>query len=272
MTRPMGQGSLGRPISCGKVRTPEEEEEEGLINVQGGTRNLGREKQHGTAGENGYLSDATSAAARNTQQKKRKKRRTVLRKRSRGNPNLGTEEQHMYMERFAAEEEEEEEEDGLTQATVPDADGDEMTAFKMTAAAKGQKMNVELLTKEENGSFKKVAKLYTRCKPGRYLRYHINVKVSMFSKDDMNFVQGQVGFHGHTEAGQGWKRHETESCNPLQSISIRCNPLQSCNPCNNFEGDRLVVKRTRFLWWTPPPPGEFLLSTDPGVGSGLGHQ
>eukprot|EP00438_Fugacium_kawagutii_P025684 Skav211243 [mRNA] locus=scaffold717:80340:82669:+ [translate_table: standard] len=81
-----------------------------------------------------------------------------------------------------------------------DADGDEMTAFKMTESkVADQKMHlhVELLMKEVNG-FKKVAKLYTRCKPG----FHINVKTSMSSKDDMKLVQGQLGVGGHTEAGE----------------------------------------------------------------------
>lgn len=66
----------------------------------------------------------------------------------------------------------------------------------MTESTKGQRMYVELLMKEANG-FKKVAKLYTRCKPG----YHINVKISMTSKDDMKFVQGQLA-GGRTEAGE----------------------------------------------------------------------
>eukprot|EP00438_Fugacium_kawagutii_P009475 Skav204848 [mRNA] locus=scaffold1883:102731:103312:- [translate_table: standard] len=76
--------------------------------------------------------------------------------------------------------------------SLPDADGDEMTAFKMKST-KGRQMYVELLMKEVNG-FKTVAKLYTRCKPG----YHINVKISMSSKDDTKFVKGQLG-GGRTE-------------------------------------------------------------------------
>lgn len=94
-----------------------------------------------------------------------------------------------------------------------------------------------LLTKEVNSLFKKVATLYTRCKPGRvpeFLKgcrlgrwgtdlshrgYHINVKISMSSKDDMNFVQGQIGVGGHTEAG------ELETAwNGLQSIAMHGKP------------------------------------------------
>lgn len=91
--------------------------------------------------------------------------------------------------------------------SLPDADGDEMTAFNMIKSSKGQKMYVELLMKEQNG-FKKVAKLYTRCKPG----YHINVKISMSSEDDMKFVKGQLG-GGHSEDAallQGERRSDQE--------------------------------------------------------------
>eukprot|EP00435_Cladocopium_sp_Y103_P073438 s288_g43.t1 len=78
-----------------------------------------------------------------------------------------------------------------------DADGDEMTAFRMMESSKGQKLHVELLMKKADGSFKKVSNLYTRCKPG----YHINTKIAMSSKEDIALVQGQLG-SGRNASGE----------------------------------------------------------------------
>ena len=69
----------------------------------------------------------------------------------------------------------------------PDIDGDEMTAFKLKSSD-GQKMHVELLMKTPQG-FKTVGKLFASCKPG----HHLNVKIKMFSKDDIRLVKGQLG-------------------------------------------------------------------------------
>ena len=78
----------------------------------------------------------------------------------------------------------------------PDIDGDEMTAFDLKWS-KGQKMHVELLMKTQQG-FKTVGKLFATCKTG----YHLNVKVHMFSQDEVRLVKGQLGPHsgGHTES------------------------------------------------------------------------
>eukprot|EP00438_Fugacium_kawagutii_P004980 Skav215277 [mRNA] locus=scaffold2522:16381:17091:- [translate_table: standard] len=83
--------------------------------------------------------------------------------------------------------------------SLPDADGDEMTAFKMQSPRKnsGNMMSVRLLMKADE-SFKDIADLYVTCKPG----HHINTKIAMTSKEDINLVQGQLGPRGHTEAGE----------------------------------------------------------------------
>ena len=76
----------------------------------------------------------------------------------------------------------------------PDIDGDEMTAFELKKS-RGQKMHVELLMKTQQG-FKTVGKLFTTCRPGN----HLNVKIKMFSQDEVRLVKGQLGSHSATEA------------------------------------------------------------------------
>eukprot|EP00438_Fugacium_kawagutii_P003676 Skav224246 [mRNA] locus=scaffold939:1472758:1473462:- [translate_table: standard] len=95
--------------------------------------------------------------------------------------------------------------------SMPDADGEEMTAFRMRQSPKDPKMYVELLMKKADQSFKKIATLYVRCRPG----HHINTKIAMTSKEDMDLVGGQVGSHGHTEEG------EDHSQNFLQGMHER---------------------------------------------------
>lgn len=73
--------------------------------------------------------------------------------------------------------------------TLPDSDGDELTAFNMTTSAR-QQIHVELLMKTVGG-FHKIGNLYAACKP----RHHINVKISMFSRQDVLLVKGQLGHH-----------------------------------------------------------------------------
>eukprot|EP00438_Fugacium_kawagutii_P009539 Skav232320 [mRNA] locus=scaffold2697:264310:265023:- [translate_table: standard] len=87
--------------------------------------------------------------------------------------------------------------------SFPDANGDEMTAFKMQSPKNsGNMMSVGLLMKVD-GIFKDIGDLYVTCKPGR----HINTKIAMTSKEDINLVQGQLGPRGHTEAGED-RTHE----------------------------------------------------------------
>ena len=59
-------------------------------------------------------------------------------------------------------------------------------------------MHVELLMKTQTG-WKNIGKLYATCKPG----YHINMKMTMFSKEDVNRVQGQLGVVHHSEYRRG---------------------------------------------------------------------
>lgn len=99
--------------------------------------------------------------------------------------------------------------------SLPDADGDEMTAFRMTEPLHGQKMYVELLMKKPDGAFKKIGNLYVRCKPG----YHINTKIAMTSKEDIGLVQGQVGAHGHTAAGEDHKASFLQGTRRVRSDS-----------------------------------------------------
>eukprot|EP00438_Fugacium_kawagutii_P002961 Skav204134 [mRNA] locus=scaffold4181:14256:14969:- [translate_table: standard] len=88
--------------------------------------------------------------------------------------------------------------DGPQLLSFPDANGDEMTAFKIQSPKNsGNMMSVGLLMKVD-GIFKDIGDLYVTCKPGR----HINTKIAMTSKEDINLVQGQLGPHGHTEAGE----------------------------------------------------------------------
>lgn len=77
------------------------------------------------------------------------------------------------------------------------SDGDEMTAFKLVRS-QSQRMHVELLMKTQTG-WKNIGKLYATCKPG----YHINMKMTMFSKEDVNRVQGQLGVVHHSEYRRG---------------------------------------------------------------------
>ena len=76
--------------------------------------------------------------------------------------------------------------------------GDEMTAFNMAKTTDGQKMHVEFLMKAKAPAqdtaihgFKKIGNLYASCKP----HHHINMKMAMFSKEDVPFVKGQLGKH-----------------------------------------------------------------------------
>eukprot|EP00435_Cladocopium_sp_Y103_P061943 s631_g23.t1 len=77
--------------------------------------------------------------------------------------------------------------------TLRDAEGDAMTAFNMTTSSAGQQMHAELLMKTMQG-FRKIGNVYAVCKP----RHHINVKISMFSKQDLLLVQGQLGHHAES--------------------------------------------------------------------------
>ena len=72
-----------------------------------------------------------------------------------------------------------------------------MTAFKLVRS-QSQRMHVELLMKTQMG-WKNIGKLYATCKPG----YHINMKMTMFSKEDVNRVQGQLGVVHHSEYRRG---------------------------------------------------------------------
>eukprot|EP00438_Fugacium_kawagutii_P002821 Skav214107 [mRNA] locus=scaffold1185:240482:241465:- [translate_table: standard] len=92
------------------------------------------------------------------------------------------------------------------------ADGKKMTAFRMRQSPKDPKMYVELLTQRADWTFKKVAELYVRCRPG----HHINAKIAMTSKEDMDLVGGQVGSRGHTEEGE-----DHSSPNFLQGMQER---------------------------------------------------
>lgn len=100
--------------------------------------------------------------------------------------------------------------------SLPDADGDEMTAFRMTEPLhESGKMYVELLMKKTDGAFKKIANLYVRCKPG----YHMNTKITMTSKEDIGLVQGQLGAKGHTAAGENHKASFLEGGRRVRSDS-----------------------------------------------------
>ena len=76
---------------------------------------------------------------------------------------------------------------GFQTLSLPDLDGDEMTAFQMVKPAKG-KMHVELLMKQSNGSFKNIGKVFVHCRPHHF----INTKVSMLQQD-VHLVEGQLG-------------------------------------------------------------------------------
>ena len=97
---------------------------------------------------------------------------------------------------------------GFQTLSLPDSDGDEMTAFKLVKSAKG-KMHVELLMKQLNGSFKNIGKVFVYCRP----RHFINTKVSMLQQD-VHFVEGQLGPHNSHH-----KSHE-EHENQLRPASL----------------------------------------------------
>eukprot|EP00438_Fugacium_kawagutii_P036498 Skav201083 [mRNA] locus=scaffold2138:133681:134619:- [translate_table: standard] len=73
---------------------------------------------------------------------------------------------------------------------------EELVAFKI-ARSQGQRAHVELLMKTPQG-FKKVGVLYAVCKP----HGHIDMKMTMFSKEDVHMVQGQLGGHQQQEVDQ----------------------------------------------------------------------
>ena len=97
---------------------------------------------------------------------------------------------------------------GFRTLSLPDSEGDEMTAFKLVKSAKG-KMHVELLMKQLNGSFKNIGKVFVYCRP----RHFINTKVSMLQQD-VHFVEGQLGPHNSHH-----KSHE-EHENQLRPASL----------------------------------------------------
>jgi hypothetical protein len=83
-----------------------------------------------------------------------------------------------------------------------DVDGPEhLSAFLAVGQDQGH-LRVEMLMPQTEGSegfkngFKKVAHLYTMCKPG----HHINVKIIMFSQEHVSLVQGQLGRHSAAKA------------------------------------------------------------------------
>lgn len=78
-----------------------------------------------------------------------------------------------------------------------EADAEKTTTFHMVTSP-GQKMHVELLVKSEADGFKKIAALFASCKP----HHHINMKMAMFSKDDVRLVGGQLGARGHDTSNQ----------------------------------------------------------------------
>ena len=101
-----------------------------------------------------------------------------------------------------------------------DVDGPEhLSAFLAVGQDQGH-LRVEMLMPQTEGSegfkngFKKVAHLYTMCKPG----HHINVKIIMFSQEHVSLVQGQLGRHSAAKAtvatvvsgtaGQRWRRDQ----------------------------------------------------------------
>lgn len=91
-------------------------------------------------------------------------------------------------------------------------DGDEMTAFNM-ARSKGQKMHVEFLMKSGAESFKNIGTLYATCKP----YHHINMKMAMFSQDNVHLVKGQLGPHGN-KTGRGYRNDRLPAASLLETM------------------------------------------------------
>lgn len=91
-------------------------------------------------------------------------------------------------------------------------DGDEMTAFNV-ARSKGQKMHVEFLMKSGAESFKKIGTLYATCKP----YHHINMKMAMFSQDNVHLVKGQLGPHGN-KTGRGYRSDRLPAASLLETM------------------------------------------------------
>lgn len=91
-------------------------------------------------------------------------------------------------------------------------DGDEMTAFNV-ARSKGQKMHVEFLMKSGAESFKNIGTLYATCKP----QHHINMKMAMFSQDDVHLVKGQLGPHGN-KTGRGYRSDRLPAASLLETM------------------------------------------------------
>jgi hypothetical protein len=161
-----------------------------------------------------------------------------------------------------------------------DVDGPEhLSAFLAVGQDQGH-LRVEMLMPQTEGSegfkngFKKVAHLYTMCKPG----HHINVKIIMFSQEHVSLVQGQLGRHSAAKAtvatvvsgtaGQRWRRDQEFLMNKswmelggtfgasayLKQVNEDPDAfLKSCSKEEETEARRTCSK---FLGQPPPDPKE----------------
>lgn len=62
-------------------------------------------------------------------------------------------------------------------------------------------------------SFKKIGTLYATCKP----YHHINMKMAMFSQDNVHLVKGQLGPHGN-KTGRGYRSDRLPAASLLETM------------------------------------------------------
>eukprot|EP00435_Cladocopium_sp_Y103_P052314 s1908_g16.t1 len=95
-----------------------------------------------------------------------------------------------------------------------EVDGPEHLSANLAMVGHEGILRVEMLMKTPAEGFKKLAHLYTMCKPG----HHINVKIIMFSQEHVSLVKGQLGEHPLAKAtvamvmrgtpGRRWRRDQ----------------------------------------------------------------
>lgn len=111
-----------------------------------------------------------------------------------------------------------------------DDHGDEMTALNMTTSSAEEQIHVDFLMKTMDG-FQKIGALYAICKP----QQHINMKISMFSKELGLHVPDSVQLGqvpGNLLEGEKWKQlgGSFEGSFYLKTVDEEAAFLKSCTP------------------------------------------
>lgn len=140
-----------------------------------------------------------------------------------------------------------------------DDHGDEMTALNMTTSSAEEQIHVDLLMKKMDG-FQKIGALYAICKP----QQHINMKISMFSKELGLHVPDSVQL-GQVPAnlleGEKWKQlgGSFEGSIYLKTVDEEAAFLKSCSPEEKDEARATCRKHLGEAKGNRPRPDEIHL-------------